>query len=322
MIGSGAMGASLAAIVAPHVPTVIVVRNPERDGRIRRAGIQVEGALAAFGRPDVVGSIDDLADIHPIDLVFVATKTTAIPSVCEAMRPHRKELPCIVSYQNGIEPGRTIIRLLGTPNVVRMVINYGGSVLEPATATGPYRVRISFEDPPHFVGGEPEVAEFARALAPELTRMGLVTEFVADIDREVWRKGILNAASNPVSALVRAPIGDLMASPARPLIERLLTEAIAVARGAGIDLGDGFQTSALDYLGHAAAHMPSMAEDVISGRPTEITQLNEQISARGRALAIATPTHDAIVDLIRTFDWRAETAMKKPSGLTPTRSKE
>jgi 2-dehydropantoate 2-reductase len=322
VIGSGAMGASLAAIVAPHVPTVIVVRSPERDGRIRRAGIQVEGAIAAFGRPDVVGSIEDLADIHPIDLVFVATKTTAIPSVCEAMRPHLKELPYLVSYQNGIEPGRTIIRLLGTPKVVRMVINYGGSVLEPASATGPYLVHVSFADPPHFVGGEPDAAEFARALAPELTRMGLRTEFAADIDREVWRKGLLNAASNPVSALVRAPIGDLMASPARPLIERLLTEGVAVARAAGIDFGEGFPASALDYLAHAASHLPSMAEDVISGRPTEITQLNEQISARGRALGVATPTHDAIVDLIETFDWRAEKRASDASGLTGKRPAE
>src|SRR5262245_1805943 len=138
------MGASLAALVAPHVPTVLVVRNPERDGRIRRAGIRVEGAVEAFGRPEVVGSIDDLAGIHPIDLVFVATKTTAIPSVCEAMRPHLGELPYLVSYQNGIEPGRTIIRLLGTAKVVRMVLNYGGSVVAPESETGPYRVRISY----------------------------------------------------------------------------------------------------------------------------------------------------------------------------------
>ena len=306
VIGSGAMGASLAALTAPHVPTVIVVRSPERDGRIRRAGIQVEGAITAFGRPDVVGSIEDLADIHPIDLVFVATKTTAIPSVCEAMRPHLRELPYLVSYQNGIEPGRTIIRLLGTPKVVRMVLNYGGSVLEPSSPSGPYRVHVAFEEAPHFVGGEPDAAAFARALAPQLTAMGLTTEFAPDIDREVWRKAIVNAASNPVCALVRAPIGELAASPARPLIERLLGEGIAVAGAAGIDLGAGYAEGALSYLANAAGHLPSMAEDVISGRPTEITQLNEQISERGRALGVPTPTHDAIVDLIHTFDWRAE----------------
>ena len=50
--------------------------------------------------------------------------------------------------------------------------------------------------------------------------------------------------------------------------------------------------------------MPSMAEDVVAGRSTEITQLNVQVAERGRAVGIATPTHDAMVDLIKTFDWR------------------
>lgn len=312
VIGAGAMGASLAALTAPHVPTVLVARSPERDGRIRRAGIRLEGAIEAFGRPSVVGSIDDLADIHPIDLVFIATKTTAIPAVCAAMRPHLAELPHLVSYQNGIEPGRTIIRLLGTSKVVRMVLNYGAAIVEPESSSSPFRVRVAFHEPPHFVGGEAGTQEFARSLAPELTRMGLPTEFAGDIDREVWRKALLNAATNPVAALVRASIGELLTSPARPLIERLLAEGLAVARAAGIDVGAGYEAEARRYLEQATMHMPSMAEDVIAGKPTEITELNEQISARGDAAGVPTPTHDAVIELIRTFDWRAERLPKRP----------
>ncbi len=120
------MGGSLAAITAPHVPTVLVVRNAARAERIRRHGIEVEGKLEAVGRPEVVESIDDLADIHPIDLVVIATKTTAIPAVCAAMAPHLRDLPYLVSYQNGIEPAQTIIDTLGMPRVLRMVLNYGG----------------------------------------------------------------------------------------------------------------------------------------------------------------------------------------------------
>lgn len=303
VIGAGAMGASLAAITAAAVPTVLVARRAEVADRVRRGGIVLEGGLDGRGRPDVVPSIDDLADIHPIDLVFVATKTTAIPEVCDAMRPHLRELPYLVSYQNGIEPGRTIIRLLGSRQVVRMVLNYGAAILPAAEEAG-LRVRVAFHDPPHFVGGEPETHAFAAFLATALTRMGLPTEFAPDVDREVWRKGLLNAATNPVAALVRAPIGELLRSPARPLIERLLAEGIAVARAAGIDVGERYADEAHGFLERATAHLPSMAEDVMSGRPTEITQLNEQISERGRALGVATPTHDTILELVHTFDWK------------------
>ena len=58
-------------------------------------------------------------------MVFIATKTTAIPAVCAEMAPDLLQLPYLVSYQNGIEPGREIIRRLGTPRVIRMVLHYG-----------------------------------------------------------------------------------------------------------------------------------------------------------------------------------------------------
>lgn len=302
------MGASLAAITSSHVPTVLVVRNLERAGRIGASGIRVAGELVAEGRPRVVSAIDDLADIHPIDLVFIATKTTAIPEVCDAMRPHLRELPFLVSYQNGIDPGRTIIRMLGTPRVIRMVLRYGAVLEESEPAEGPLRVRVTLHEAPHFVGGEGEALDFARRLAPVIAAMGLPMRFTEDIEREAWQKGLENSAGNPVAALVRAPLGELVDSPARGLIERLLEEGIAVARAAGIELRESFAREVVATMVRGKGHLPSMAQDVLAGRTTEITQLNEQISRRGRELGVPTPTHDAVVDLVRTFDWRAARA--------------
>jgi len=299
------MGTSLAALTSAHVATVVVVRDPERAQRIRAGGIEIDGALSARGRPEVVDSIAALADVHPIDLVFIATKTTAIPAVCDALRPHGPELPYLVSYQNGIEPGRTIMRRLGTPRVVRMVLRYGASIRSPSRSAGPLPVHVGLHEPPHFVGGEGEALEFARWLAPRIDAMGLPMRFSEDIESEAWRKGLENAAGNPVAALVQAPLGELLDSPARALIERLLDEGMAVARAAGIAIEPSFRAGVLRTMARGRGHLPSMAQDVLAGRPTEIMQLNEQIARRGRELGIPTPTHEALLDLIRVFDWRA-----------------
>lgn len=303
VIGAGAMGTSLAAITSAHVPTVLVARNAERAARVRAAGIELDGALCATGRPEVVHAVEDLADIHPIDLVFIATKTTALREVCDALRPHLRELPYLVSYQNGIEPGRTIIQMLGTPRVVRMVLQYGATITDEQD--GPLRVHVGLHDPPHVVGGEGEAVPYARNLAPLIDAMGLPMRFTEDIDAAAWRKGIVNAAGNPVAALVQAPLGELLDSPGRPLIERLLDEGITVARAAGIAIEPTFRDDALATMSSGRSHLPSMAHDVRSGRPTEVMQLNEQISRRGVELGIPTPTQDAVLDLVRVFDWRA-----------------
>ncbi len=305
VIGAGPMGASLAAIVSPHVPTVLVVRDRARAARIRKFGIELDGLLRSRGHPRVVESIEALGDIGSVDLIFIATKTTALPEVCDSLRPHLGRQSFLVSYQNGIEPGRTIIRLLGTPRVVRMVLRYGAVIDEQSPEAGPLRVRVSLHEPPHFVGGEGDALEFARRLAPRIDAMGLPMRFTEDIEGEAWRKGIENAAGNPVAALVQAPLGELLASPARTLIERLLDEGIAVARAAGIDIPADYRSTVLERMAAGSAHLPSMAQDVRGGRPTEITQLNEQISVRGRELGVVTPTHDVILDLVRVFDWRA-----------------
>lgn len=305
VIGAGPMGASLAAITSAHVPTVLVARDAARAEQIRASGISVGDALSAHGRPSVVASIDALADVHPIDLVFIATKTTALPEVCDALRPHLRALPFLVSYQNGIEPGRTIMQMLGTPHVVRMVLRYGASFDEPARFDGPLRVRVALHHPPHFVGGEGDALVFARRLAPMIEAMGLPMRFTDDIELEAWRKGIENAAGNPVAALVQAPLGELLDSPARRLIERLLDEGIAVARAAQIAIEASFREAVLRTMAGGRSHLPSMAGDIRAGRPTEITQLNEQIARRGTELGVPTPTHDAVLDLVRVFDQRA-----------------
>lgn len=314
VVGAGPMGASLAAITAPHVPTVLVARDAARAERIGAAGIVLDGLLAGGGRPAVVRSIAELHDLTDLDLLVIATKTTALQAVCADLRRHLAGEPYVVSYQNGIEPGRTIIRMLGSPRVVRMVLRYGAVIEPDGTAEGPLRVHVPLHEPPHFVGGEGEALAFARALAPVIDGMGLPMRATDDIEGEAWRKGIENAAGNPVAALVQAPLGVLVASPARSLIERLLDEGIAVARAAGIAIPPGYREAVLHRMAAGGDHVPSMAEDVRAGRPTEITQLNEQIVARGRALRIPTPTHEAVLDLIRVFDWRAERGRGSLSG--------
>lgn len=305
VIGAGPMGASLAALTSPHVPTTLVVRDSKRFAQIGSSGIELSGGLSGHGRPEVVPSIDALAALHPIDLVFIATKTTALSDVCDALRPHLDDLPFLVSYQNGIEPGRTIIDMLGTPNVVRMVLRYGAVMHDAGVTEGPLRVHVGLHHPPHFVGGEGGALEFARKLAPRIASMGLPMVFTEDIEGEAWRKGIENAAGNPIAALIQAPLGELLDSPARKLIERLLDEGVAVARAAGVEVPNTYRESVLRTMSGGRGHLPSMAEDVRAGRPTEVMQLNEQIARRGRVLGVPTPTHDTVLDLVRVFDWRA-----------------
>jgi 2-dehydropantoate 2-reductase len=316
IIGGGAMGTSLAAILGRIVPVVVIEKSPDRAAAIERTGAIATGMIEASSRPRVARSIAEIAS-SGADLIFVATKTTAIPAVAAELGPLLPRLrprPYVVSYQNGIEPGRQLMMLLRHPLVVRMVLNFAVTLDASGAA------HITLNSPPHTIGSPDAAdADACRAIAALLTRAGMTTRFEPDIEREVWSKGIINAAMNPVAALVNATVGEVMASPARRIVEALLVEGLTVAREEGLDLGADYLARALRFLDAAADHVPSMVQDIRCGRESEVGQLNRQILEHARRLGIPTPTHDVIDALIEAFDWKIYHRRMEPGGRSDAR---
>jgi len=285
---------------------VIVCRNASRASQVVRNGAVVKGCLNRHATPIAVRSIDDLTRFEGIDLIFVATKTTAIPQLAPELKSvledcHRSgSNPTIISFQNGIEPGRELIHLLDCHRVLRMVVNLGATLDGDEGAAS-----VHFNNEPHVIGClSPTLEPAARQVAALLKLSGLVTVFESDIEAAVWRKAIANAAANPVCALVNSNVGDVLDSPSCTIVKRLLEEGFDVARTEGLNLGDDYLEDVWKVLLNARDHTPSMVEDIRAGRPSEVGQLNRQIMEHGRRIGVATPTHELIDALIETFDFR------------------
>lgn len=313
VIGAGAMGASLAALLGSVARVALVCRNPDRAASIIRDGAIVTGLLEAQSSPIVLRRIADLASFNDLRLVFVATKTGAIPGVAQELAPVLRRCPAepsVVSYQNGIESGRSLMQLLESDRVLRMVLNLGVTIDQ---ATG--HALVTFNATPHAIGSvDPALRSACEHVAALLSAAGLETTYDAGIESRVWVKGIINAAGNPVTALINGTVGQALDGPSRVILERLIAEGERVARAEGIALGDGFHRAAMAQLELARDHVPSMVEDIRGGRETEIGQLNEQIIAHAREHAIPVPTHELIDALISTFDWRVYQTQTRAGG--------
>jgi len=306
IVGAGAMGLMLAALIGRCAQTIVVCRDPARAEMLRHDGARATGELNATSTIEVTSSITTLADHAPIDALFIATKTTAISAVATELKP---ALPAPTATPGGApparsptgtEPGRPLIALLDHQRLLRMVLNVGAT-LPP----GADEVRVTFHAPPHAVGVlEEQNKPVALALADLLTRCDFPTEFVRDIETRVWAKGIVNAAVNPVAAITDSTVREVMASPARLVVQKLLEEGLAVARAEQHALGDDFIDRTMTFLTTAGPHVPSMVEDIRNGRESEVGQLNRQIIHHGSRLGVQTPTHRMINALIEAFDWR------------------
>jgi 2-dehydropantoate 2-reductase len=167
--------------------------------------------------------------------------------------------------------------------------------------------RISIGAP---AGSQVSPKELAGVIAV-LQEAGLECRETPDIEAALWDKLLVNVGINPLTALLRVPNGALPELPAAwDLAVAAATEAQTVARAAGINLEVNPEARLRQVCTVTAANRSSMLQDVLAGRPTEIEALNGQVSARGRALGVATPVNDVLTGLLRAWGqagpWRLQ----------------
>ena len=97
-------------------------------------------------------------------------------------------------------------------------------------------------------------------------------QVVDDPQSLIWGKLIINAAINPLTALLKIPNGELLERPsARALMGALAQEAANAAYAENINLPFDDPVAAVEEVARkTAANHSSMLQDVLRGAPTEI----------------------------------------------------
>ena len=146
------------------------------------------------------------------------------------------------------------------------------------------------------------------ALAVLLQRAGFVVEIVPQADDLLWSKLVINAAINPLSALMRVPNGELLKRPsARALMADAAREAAAVASALGQRLTYADPVAeAEDVARRTAVNHSSMYQDVQRGAPTEIDAICGAIVAAGERHGVSTPVNRTLWRLIKALEEKRE----------------
>jgi 2-dehydropantoate 2-reductase len=295
VLGCGAIGSLYAAHLTRVAGVEVWAVDPWREhvDAIRANGLRVTG-LADFVAP--VRAVTDAADLPPCDLGIVATKALHTREAAGAAR-HALADAGVVSVQNGVGNEETLAEVL--PRVMRGTIVTAGAVTQPAVVRydapgdswiGPFEPR-------------PARADEIELLAGLLNEGGLSTHAVGDARGPQWTKVVFNAATSPLAALTGLSVGQVCTdSGLRTEVDRLIAEALAVCDAAGISLTRDPREAVDEAIREAYAHKPSMLQDVLAFRPTEIGVLNGGVAAEGRRVGVPTPGHDAMVALVRGLE--------------------
>lgn len=245
-----------------------------------------------------VDATDNPADCKGARYALVLVKSWQTERVARQLADCLAEDGLALTLQNGMGNRELLAGALGlpfdvaqdTPRVALGVTTTGATLLGPGLARAGGEGVISVEAHPRL--GPLEAA---------LSGAGFNVQVVNDADALVWGKLVINAAINPLTALLRVPNGELLQRPAaHKMMGILAQEAAAVATAQGIHLPfEDAVTAAEDVARKTAANHSSMFQDIRRGAPTEIDAICGAITKTGEKLGVSTPVNRVCWHLTR-----------------------
>ena len=239
-----------------------------------------------------VHATDDPREVCGASHALVLVKSWQTERAARQLKESLAENGLAITLQNGIGNKETLIRDLGTGRVSLGITTTG------ATLLGPGLVKM---------GGEGVISlEQNQALGPleaALRSSNFNLQIVDDAKSLVWGKLVINAAINPLTALLRIPNGELLSRPvARKVMSALARETAEVAKAEHVHLPFSNPVDAAEEVARkTATNMSSMFQDVRRGAKTEIDAICGAVTMRGKKHGIKTPYNRACWQLVRAM---------------------
>jgi 2-dehydropantoate 2-reductase len=230
-----------------------------------------------------------------VDLLMVWVKSQDTDDALRAAAPMIGTRTLLATFQNGVGNVEKLAAVVGRERVVYGVSTVGGVLDAPgrveltaATWNGTATTWMGVLE------GDAE-ARLAPLFAL-LTRAGMRAEVRRDVDVIVWSKLAMSIPMNTLGALTRRNIGAVMDDPGLAEVHRQMTEeivAVARAQGVPLDLEEAVRHY-VDTYASAGSHLPSMLQDVLGGRPTEVDALAGALVREAERLGLEAPVTSVV----------------------------
>jgi 2-dehydropantoate 2-reductase len=230
------------------------------------------------------------ADCAGARLALVLVKAWQTERAARQLRECLAPEGVALTLQNGYGNRDVLAAELGAERVALGTITVGATLVAPGRVRVGGAGSISLERHPR--GG---------AFLPLLRDAGFTVAETDNADSLVWSKLVINAAINPLTAILRVPNGKLLESePARSLLANLAREAAAVAEALAIPLNFPDPVAAAENVARRTSHnYSSMYQDVLRGAPTEIDAICGAIVRLGRQAGVPVPVNEVMWKLVK-----------------------
>jgi 2-dehydropantoate 2-reductase len=301
VLGAGAMGSLIGAALSKGGQEVLLV-DPYREHMDR---IAAEGLRLSFGPVTEtvrMQTCTNPAEAGQVDVVVLLVKGFMSETAITGARGLFGEGTFVCTLQNGLGNVEVLEKHFPRDRILQGVIHLAGRMVGPGEVSG-----ARYRETDLYLGSlvkEGPASDVAKTMAGSLSDGGLTAEYKTDVEGEIWKKAVVNACLNAPCGVLRLRGGEYFGHPEGKRIAADIARefaAVAAAKGIVIDVDD-----AMRYLEAGtrtrSEHYPSMAQDMMNRRRTEIDFLNGAVVKYGQERGIPTPANDYVTRFVKIIE--------------------
>lgn len=225
-VGAGAIGGYFGARLLAAGRDVTFLVRPARAALLSRNGLGLRSPLGDLNMPaPPVVTADGLK--HPFDLVLLSCKSYDLDScmadVTPAVGPHTQVVPLL----NGLRHMDKLDQRFGSERVL------GGLARISSTLDGNGVIHHFGQYQTLVLGSRTPQEPLLEELSHELSVPGFETSISRKILQDLWEKWVFIAAAASLTCLMRASVGDIVASGGGEIARGLIAECAGIAEENG-----------------------------------------------------------------------------------------
>lgn len=330
IVGGGALGGHVGAYLTRDGHDVTLIDMwPEHVEHMREHGLTLKGMSEPENftvRPKTMHltELQSVSKGEPFDFAFVAVKSYDTEWATQMIKQYLTPAGFIVSLQNGINEDR-IAGIVGWGRTVGCIAS---KIAVELTDPGQIRRHVALGGDAHtiFRVGETHGRATERVERVATLLSSIDSAKVTDnLWGERWSKLCINCMRNPVSAATgRGGNANDQDPVSRKLAIMLAGEAAKIGQAQGFNLENMYGLTPAQLIaahdGDGAAmaqceekllegtktrsgeQRPSMGQDMLKGRRTEIDYLNGLVAERGQEIGIPAPYNHGMAEVVRRIE--------------------
>lgn len=240
------------------------------------------------------------------ELVIVFTKSTFSESAVASLEHAIGEATYMLSLQNGLGHEKVMGKYAKMNHIIIGTTNFPSDFLDNGI------ISVHGSGVTRMMTVTQTVDRRVEEIAEALKKAGLNPELTQDVFKAVWEKVAFNAAMNSLTAVTHLPQGYLgQTEEGRELAHQIVDEVLSVAEAKGIrtERAHVHETLTNLFRDHFE-HCPSMFQDVLKKRITEIEAINGAVVREAGELGLNVPATKIMYQLVsicqQTYPYRKD----------------